>query len=285
MTEGAGPIGLVISDVDGTLVNKAKELTVETIDAVRRLRAAGVPFTLISARPISGVMPMVERLGITGPVGAFNGGTVFKADGSIAEQHHVDPDVVRGMTELAADYPVSTWFFANGHWYADTPDNPHVPREILSANQEPVITSDFTALYEHVDKITYVHDDPELLGRLTDEGQRRFGGRATVGQSQTYYLDVTDLAANKGTGIIALAAAHGVSLAHVAVLGDMNNDVPMFDLAGFAVAMGQAPDEVKARADAVTASNEDNGVAHAIDELLLPRIGAPERLRAEGGMA
>ena len=65
----------------------------------------------------------------------------------------------------------------------------------------------------------------------------------------------------------------------------MHNDVPMFDLAGFAIAMGQAPDEVKGRADAVTASNEDNGVAHAIDDLLLPRIGAPERLRAEGGMA
>jgi Cof subfamily protein (haloacid dehalogenase superfamily) len=285
MLEGTGPIRLVISDVDGTLVNKAKQLTPATIDAVRRLQASGVPFTAISARPVSGVMPMVAALGIEGPVAAFNGGTIFKADGSTVERHVIDPAVVRGMAELAASYPVSTWVFADGQWHTDTLDNPHVPHERISANQEPVVLADMSGLYDRADKVTYVHDDPELLGRLTAEGQHRFSGKATVGQSQTYYLDVTDLQANKGAGITALAAAHGVPLEQVAVLGDMHNDVPMFDLAGFAIAMGQAPDAVKARADEVTASNEEDGVARAIDTIILPRIGAPERLQQAGEAA
>jgi hypothetical protein len=285
MTEGTGPIGLVVSDVDGTLVDKAKRLAPETVDAVRRLREAGVPFTLISARPVSGVLPMVERLGIEGPAGAFNGGTLFAPDGGVVERHGIDPAAVRGMFDLVRGESVAAWVFADGQWHADTAANPHVGSERVSANQHEVVTPDMAALLDRADKVTFVSDDPDLLGRLTEEGVRRFGRTATVGQSQTYYLDVTDLKANKGDGVAALAAAYGVPLEQVAVLGDMHNDVPMFDRAGFAIAMGQAPEAVKARADAVTASNEDNGVAHAIDELILPRIGAPERLRAAGGHA
>ncbi len=284
-----GRIALVISDVDGTLVDRTKRLAPATVDAVRRLREAGVPFTIISARPPSGVLPLVTTLGIEGPVGAFNGGTIFKApeylkDGSTVERHTIDPDVVRGMFALVADAPVSAWVFSDGQWHADTLDNPHVPNERIAADQEPVVLTDMSALYDKADKVTFVSDDPALLGRLTREGHDKYGDKATIGQSQTYYLDVTDLAANKGTGVEALAKAHGVSLAQVAVFGDMNNDVPMFDLAGFSVAMGQAPTDVKARADAVSTSNDDDGVAHAIDTMVLPRLGVPARLQIQGGM-
>ena len=283
-----GRIALVISDVDGTLVDRKKRLTPATVDAVRRLREAGVPFTIISARPPSGVLPLVTTLGIEGPVGAFNGGTIFKADdyikdGTTVERHTIDPDVVRGMFALVADAPVSAWVFSDGQWHADTLDNPHVPNERIAANQEPVVLTDMSALYDKADKVTFVSDDPALLDRLTREGHDRYGEKATIGQSQTYYLDVTDLAANKGTGVTALAKAHGVALAQVAVFGDMNNDVPMFDLAGFSVAMGQAPADVKARADAVSTSNDDDGVAHAIDTMVLPRLGVPARLQVQGG--
>lgn len=283
MTEGTGPIGLVISDVDGTLTNHAKELTSEVIDAVRRLEAAGVPFTIISARPMTGVTPLATALGVTGPLAAFNGGTIFTLGGGVIERHTVAPEAIRGMAELAKGTPAATWIFAEDRWHADTLDNSHIQRERLSSFQEPVVTPDMTALFDRVDKMVLVHDDPAVLGPLTQEGQRRFGSIATVAQSQTYYLDITDLHANKGAGVTALAATAGVPLAQVAVLGDMWNDVPMFDIAGFACAMGQAPDGVKARADAVSTSNDDNGVAHAIDAFILPRIGAPERLRVAGG--
>lgn len=275
-----GRIALVISDVDGTLVNHDKQLEPGTADAVRRLREAGVPFTLISARPPSGVLPLVATLGIEGPVGAFNGGTLFRPDGSTIERHRIDPEVVAGMVELVRGEPVSVWLFADGRWHADTLDNPHVPHERISAAQEPTITADMAPLYGEADKLTIVCDDPELIGRLTAEGQERFGTRATVGRSQTYYLDVTDLAANKGAGVEALADAHGVPLAQVAVFGDMNNDVPMFDRAGFSVAMGQAPADVRARADEVSTTNDEDGVANAIDRFILPRLGVPARLQA-----
>jgi len=98
------------------------------------------------------------------------------------------------------------------------------------------------------------------------------GEAATVVRSQPYYLDVTAPHGNKGDGVTALAQAYGVSLDEVAVMGDQNNDLAMFKVAAFSVAMGQAPDNVRAAASVTAASNEDDGVADAIDRLILPRL-------------
>ena len=266
-------IGLVISDVDGTLVTKNKELTAGTIAAVHRLRAAGLPFTLISARPPSGLLPLARQLGLTEPLAAFNGGTIFKADGTVTEHHIVPEDVVRGLFDLAGATSAVPWIFADGVWHARVMEGVHVEHERRASCQEPRQTIDMTPLFGRVDKLTWVSDDEPMLRDLTARAQAKFADRATIGQSQTYYLDVTHLQANKGAGIAALAHNARVALADVAVLGDMPNDLPMFARAGLAIAMGQAPADVKTAARYTTSSNEEDGVAHAIDTILLPMIG------------
>jgi hydroxymethylpyrimidine pyrophosphatase-like HAD family hydrolase len=129
-----------------------------------------------------------------------------------------------------------------------------------------------TPLFGEVDKLTWVSDDQSLLEDLQAKMRDSFGGDATIGMSQTYYLDLTHPMANKGDGVATLARIAGVDLATVAVLGDQYNDVPMLERAGIAIAMGQAPEPVKAHADYVTSSNDEDGVAHAIDTILLPML-------------
>ncbi len=264
-------IKLVVSDVDGTLVDHDKKLRPATIAAVARVRAAGIGFTVISARPPSGVLPIADALGLDDPIGAFNGGTVFRRGGAVMEEHPVPEAAAHGMLELARGSGAGVWLFADGQWHADTLDNPHVPRERISANQEPAIIGDFAPLAARAGKITFVSDDPPVLARLIEQGRARFGDQATIALSQTYYLDVTALAANKGNGVAALARAAGVDLAEVMAIGDMPNDLPMLERAGLPVAMGQAPDEVRAVAEWVTASNDEDGVARALDRLLAER--------------
>ncbi len=270
----SGRYRLVISDVDGTLVNRDKKLTPGVKVAVERLKAAGVPFTLVSARCPLGVQPLIEALDVKGPVAAYNGGTIFIAGGEVIERHTIPTEVTRGVLAMAGSEPVSIWVFADGVWHADTVDNPHVARERLSANQAPTIVSDFAQFAARAEKLTLVSDDAPLLARLATEAIGKYGDQATIAQSQTYYLDVTATVANKGNAIAALARAHGVPLEEVAVFGDQFNDVPMFDRAGFSVAMGQAPDGVKAKADAVSTGNDQDGVAVAIDRYILG--GIPE---------
>jgi hydroxymethylpyrimidine pyrophosphatase-like HAD family hydrolase len=101
------------------------------------------------------------------------------------------------------------------------------------------------------------------------------GTRATIARSQPYYLDITHRLANKGDGIAALAKAAGLDLTQVAALGDMPNDLPMFARAGLSVAMGQAPADVQAAADATAATNEQDGVADAIMRFVRPRTDTP----------
>lgn len=265
----APAVTLVISDLDGTLVDKQKKLSQATIDAVDRLRAAGIGFTIISARPRSGMMPIAAALDLDAPMGAFNGGTIFHRDGTVLMQQRIDPEIVHAMFALVGDAAVDRWLFADDHWHASTDHGLHVDHERIASDRAPIVTTDFTPLYDRADKLTFVSDDPVLLGGLHDRARAAFGDRATVAQSQTYYLDVTALRANKGDGIAQLAAAMHTPLGGVAVIGDQYNDLPMFARAGLAIAMGQAPAEVRAQARYTTASNEDDGVAHAIDEIVL----------------
>jgi len=262
----------VISDVDGTLVNHDKKLTPPTIDAVARLQAAGVLFTIISARPPSGIAFLVEALHPTGPIAAFNGGTIIGPDGSILERHRLYPAAVEQSFAIAEGSGATPWIFAQGRWHITDPGNPHVPHEIISSAQQPVVDSGMTALFDEVDKLTWVSDDHDLLLDLQAKMRAAFGGKATIGMSQTYYLDLTHPLANKGDGVATLARIAGVDLQSVAVLGDQYNDVPMFERAGIAICMGQAPEPVKAKADYVCLSNDEDGVANAIDTVLLPML-------------
>lgn len=265
------PIRLVVSDVDGTLVDGKKQLRPAVIAAVDRLGAAGIGFTIISARPRSGMMPIADALSLDVPMGAFNGGIIFRRDGAVLVHDCIDPAVVKGVFDLAEGAAVDRWLFAEDRWYATSDQGVHVQNERIASNSEPVLTDDFSPLYDRADKVTFVSDEPEILADLLTRAQGHFGERATIGQSQTYYLDVTATKANKGDGVAALAHAFDVPLEAVAVLGDQYNDLPMFARAAWSAAMGQGPEAVRAKADFVSASNDADGVAVAIDRLLAER--------------
>jgi Cof subfamily protein (haloacid dehalogenase superfamily) len=260
---------LLVSDVDGTLVDRNKRLTPGTVDAVARLHAAGVGFTIISARPRSGIMPLADELELDEPIGAFNGGIVFRRSGEVLEHHCIDPAAARAIWAMVGDAPVDRWVFANDRWYASTDQGLHVDPERVSSAQDPVIVDDFDALLDRADKITFVSDDPAMLGDLTKRLADAWGERATIAQSQTYYLDITAIAANKGAGIAALATSFGVPLEQTAAIGDQANDLPMLARAGLAIAMGNAPDAVKAHAHQVSKANDEDGVAWAIDHFII----------------
>ena len=268
------PIQLVVSDIDGTLVRDDKSLAGTVVAAVSRLQAAGIPFSLISARPASGMLWIAERLRLHGAIAAFNGGTILRPNGAILSAERLDPACAARTLTLLDQPGVAPWLFTDGHWYARRPDQAHVPRERLAANLDPDYVADFSHLLARVDKIVGVSDDHALLARLEPLVGDALGTTATVARSQPYYLDVTARRANKGDGLVALAAAAAVPLDRVAVIGDQRNDLPMFARAGLTIAMGQGPAEVRAAARHVTRSNEEDGVAHAIDEIILPRAAA-----------
>ena len=266
------PIRLVICDIDGTLVRHDKSLPQENIDAIKGLLARGVAVSLISARPIAGMKPIIAALGLTGPFAAFNGGTVFDGADAVLATQQIPAGTAQALLAQFTAAGVTRWLFTGGRWLTSDLANPHTQRECISSGLEPE-SDDMIAAAAQADKLVAVSDDPALLARIEARAINTVGDAASVVRSQSYYLDVTARGANKGQGITALAAAFGLRLDQVAVLGDNANDVSMFRRAGLSIAMGQAAPEVQAEADFVSTSNEHGGVADGIERFILPRLG------------
>ncbi|WP_287811865.1 Cof-type HAD-IIB family hydrolase [Pseudomonas sp.] len=264
-------IRLVLSDMDGTLLLPDHSIGPRVLDAVGQLREAGVAFSLASARPPRAMLDIVRTLGIDVPFAAFNGGTLARPDGSVLERHSVDRRAVDTSLALFARHPVAIWLFADDQWLLTSPDAQFLQKEIDALGYGYVQVEDFTPYLDRVDKIVATCGDFELLARLEHELGGLIEGQALAARSQSYYLDVTALLANKGDALASLAGHLDIPLDQTAVLGDGGNDVAMFKRAGLSVAMGQADDAVKAHADHVTASNREQGVADAIRDLILPR--------------
>ena len=166
---------------------------------------------------------------------------------------------------------VDAWVFADGGWFLRDPGGAKVDREAQTVGFGPTAVDGFGMMLERVDKLVGVSDDPARLSSIEAEARTRLGRVANVERSQPYYLDITHPLANKGQAVRALAGRLNVDLRQTAVIGDMTNDIAMFRVAGLSIAMGQAPAAVKAEADAVTGSNEEEGFVAAVDRLVIPR--------------
>ncbi|MFM5893103.1 MAG: Cof-type HAD-IIB family hydrolase [Novosphingobium sp.] len=267
-----GPIRLLVSDIDGTLVRHDKGLPEENVTVIRAAVARGLKVSLISARPAAGILPIAAELGLEGPFGAINGGTIFDAAGAEMCSAQVPADLARQLIDLYAKAGVTIWLFATNRWLTTDLGNSHSPREVLSSGLQPEAVTDFADYLDDADKVVAVCDNPVEMTALEAQARAIVGSAATLVRSQDYYLDCTALAANKGDGVTRLAEMFGVPLAEVAVIGDQGNDVAMFRVAGLAIAMGQSNAAVQAEADCIAASNEDAGVADAIRRFILPRL-------------
>jgi Cof subfamily protein (haloacid dehalogenase superfamily) len=261
-------IALVVSDVDGTLVTHDKRLTDGARRAVRRLHDAGILFTITSSRPPAGMRFLVEPLTITLPMGPFNGSSIVDPQLKPVEQHLIPADAARRAIELLDQFAVDVWLFANEQWIVRRDDGKYVPHERNTIKFDPVFADDFAPFMPLACKIVGVSDDPTLLKRCEAAMQDALGSDASVIRSQAYYLDITPPGYDKGTFVQAMAKRLSIPLNAIATIGDMQNDLAMFRVSGLSIAMGNATDDVKRQATAVTRSNDDEGFAAAVDMIL-----------------
>ena len=284
---------LLLADVDGTLVTKEKILTDRAKEAVRALRGAGVEFSVTSGRPPRGVSMLIEPLGITTPIAAFNGGLFVRPPGlEIIEQHVLKKDVVEAVIEIIEKHQLGAWLYRGNDWFVHERHGAHVDREEWTVKFPPTVVTSYDGKTDDVAKIVGVSDDLDAVAKCEQAVRAAFGvgvgtkkgtpqrdvsretdaaGKPTVSaaRSQPYYLDVTHPDANKGGVVGVLARMLKLRPEEIATIGDMPNDVSMFEKGGLSIAMGQSSDEVKGAAYEVTTSSEDEGFANAVERFIL----------------
>jgi hypothetical protein len=271
----AAKISLVLADVDGTLLTTEKVLTARAVEAVHELAAAGIAFAITSGRPPRGMAMLIAPLALRTPIAGFNGGVFVHPDLSVIESRTLDPGTAKKTVELILGQGLDAWVYTADEWLIRNPDAPHVAREAWTVKFDAKVVPTFTdAHLAHAVKIVGISDDLDLVAACEKLAQKTLGEKASASRSQPYYLDVTHPQANKGAVVATLSKMLNIPPAQIATLGDMPNDVLMFGKSGFSIAMGNASDEVKAQASAVTDSNEDEGFAKAVRKFVLCRSAA-----------
>ena len=262
-------IELLIADVDGTLVTPDKELTEKARAAVRKLHEASVAFAVTSGRPPRGMSMLVEPLAITTPIAGFNGGMFVHPDLSPLEVKALPaelvPQIVRAIDELGLD----VWIYQGSDWFVRNAEAPHVSREHMTVRFAPTVSTDLSRLTEGIVKIVGVSDDGPAVEACERRLRERFGDHVSAARSQPYYVDVTNLGANKGAVVQRLSRDLEVPPEKIATIGDMPNDVLMFARSGMSIAMGNASPDVQRAARYVTGSNAEEGFAEAVERFVL----------------
>jgi Cof subfamily protein (haloacid dehalogenase superfamily) len=271
----SSPVALVLTDVDGTLVTHDKVLTARAKDSIQRLRDRGIRFAITSGRPPRGMKMVNDALHLDTPIAGFNGGVFTRPDGAIISSRTLSREAAEKALEIIRKHKLAAWLYTAEDWYVPDSIGLHVARETWTVKFEPTVERDFGPFLDQAVKIVGVGDDVAIVAACEEECQEALNSTASAARSQPYYLDVTHAEATKGGVISQLSRTLEIPPEQIATLGDMPNDVLMFEKSGLSIAMGNASDEVQARANFVTASSEEEGFAIAIEKFILKTSPAP----------
>jgi len=281
---------LIALDLDGTTLNSKKEMAPETLDAIKKAQEQGHIVMAMSGRSYKGIKRTLDQYNLDCPIGANNGTCLYEGDSILHlitlsnQQTAQTMEVLEkecipyNITTDKGTYAPRTWderlatmltsgrvpeeFKQNPHYKMFT-TSPHVHGHFFFDDSSEILNdNEFTFI-----KILMVTLDPEQKKRVYQS--LSLIKEVMVLSSSPFNLEMTHASGSKGKGLEFMARHHGISMKDTIAIGDEMNDVPMFQVAGLAIAMGNAEDEVKQHSHVVTLTNDEHGVAHAIKKYVL----------------
>ncbi len=275
------PIRLLALDIDGTLLTPRGDLTPRNSTAINRARQSGVQIALVTGRRFNSARELVQRLELDVPLVSHNGALTKNIETlETLDYHPLDTEIARsiiaigrecGMDMICCDDPDGL-----GKMVMEgvSEDNTSL-RRYLDKYRDSVV--DVSDLLEYVD-----HPPIQMMfsGRCDPMDEFAEGLKSAIGERiqlfKTRYrsvdltiLDALSVTASKGASLAMIAQKHGVAREEIMAIGDNHNDLTMLRYAGLGVVMANAEDELKQMRFKLTASNEEDGVAEAIDRYIL----------------
>nr|WP_229044838.1 Cof-type HAD-IIB family hydrolase [Eggerthella lenta] len=259
-------------DLDGTLTNSRKEVTPRVRDAVRRTALAGVHVILASGRPVVGMAHVADGLGLDevgGYVLANNGSKIieWRSKETVFEAT-LPRKAVEEACAAARAFGVAALAYDENGLFSEDPAAPYVERERFNNSASATKVDDLAAAVTWDPNKAMVVGEPDALRPALEHLSKRLSGIADVFLSEPYFIEVTPLGIRKDAALGVLADQLGFGLDELMACGDGLNDIPMLACAGLAVAMDNAYPETKAHADWIAPSNEEDGVAAAVDRFV-----------------
>ena len=272
---------LLVLDVDGTLLNNAREISNRTLAALLKVQQMCVRIVLASGRPTYGLMPLAKTLELGnygGFILSYNGCQIIKAqNGEILFERRINPEMLPYLEKKARKNNFAIFTYHDDIIITDTPENEYIISEAVLNNQKIIKEDEFSTAVDFPPcKCMLVSNDEEALIVLEDHWRRQLNGTLDVFRSEPYFLEVVPCGIDKANTLGALMEKLNIKREEVIAIGDGVCDVTMLQLAGMGIAMGHSQDSVKVCADYVTASNEEDGVAQAVEKMILAEVHAAE---------
>ncbi|MDW7675091.1 MAG: Cof-type HAD-IIB family hydrolase [Bacillota bacterium] len=257
-------IKLIVMDLDDTLINNSLIVTDENKEAIAKAQEQGIRVTLATGRMYRSALPYAHELGISLPLITYQGALIKDPLSNETISHQPIPlsvaqEIILEIEELG--YHLNAYIndellvkelTLEAQYYQSVAK---VPMKVVGSLQQ--------GLTEGPTKLLIINDE-EKLDQLIEKWQQKFAGRLYITKSKPNFLEIMAANVDKGAGVKLLSKRLNISCQEIMAIGDSYNDLEMFACAGISVAMGNARDEIKAKATYVTASNEDSGVALAI---------------------
>jgi hypothetical protein len=269
------PYKLLVSDIDGTLVSGSGSVSALDREALARARNLGIQVSLSTGRGIKASLSIIDQLSLGSYHTFFDGALVSSpSQNEEAYVQPISPVTVSQMVELAHRHNLDLELYSASHYFAE--------RETWSTNAhreffgiEPTLV-DFTKLWEleRIIKGGLVTTNPQEADRAKEfctlfDTRLHFSWARTPAYPGVTFINILAPEVSKGRALEALASHLGIAVTEVIAVGDGSNDISLLTAAGLAIAMADAPDEVKAVADYVTLDVDHSGLAAAIERFLL----------------
>jgi hypothetical protein len=268
---------LVATDLDGTLLKlkNGNEISPITVEVIKKVKEKGVKFTFCTGRMFSSALPYAQELGIDVPLVTYEGALVrhpLKAE--TIYQRFLPLAEAKKIVEWAHEEGLALNAYYNDQLYIEEL-RPETKDYIERSKVKAEIVGNFVDFLDKDPiKLVALSFNEEQLKDFEEKVRRNLGDKVYVTRSLRSYLEFTHPEATKAHGLRALVDYLSLEPDEVMVIGDSYNDLAMFEVAGFAVAVGNAAAEVKAKADFVTENNEDEGVAEALLKFILENHNA-----------
>lgn len=263
---------LIAMDLDGTLNNDLKTIDPPTRASLMEAQRQGVRLLLASARPLPGLYRDRDALALANHGGllmAYNGGVIADAaTGAVLSATRMPFEAARDVLRLLESLPVTPILDDGARFYVTDRNGYKVDYECRNNRMTCAEVPNLADFLHFAPCKILMSTDPGGIKGVQAQIAAALPDGLTVVQTAPFYLEVIPSSVNKGLGLRAACAAIGLSPEEAIAFGDSENDIEMLHAAGMGVAMGNADDAVKAAAGRVTLSNNDNGIAAALAELL-----------------
>ncbi|HEY5425873.1 MAG TPA: Cof-type HAD-IIB family hydrolase [Candidatus Tumulicola sp.] len=261
---------LVAFDLDGTLIGRDLVLSARVRDAVARMRDAGVAGCLATGRMYRASVPYARELGFDAPIVCYQGAAIVDpASDEILYRAPLANAIVLRLVAAAESNGMHLQLYRNDEYYAES-RNRFSELYASLARVEPVIVPSLREAFAFSDatKAVVVADPPDAE-RYAERLAAELGGSAYVTRSLPEFVEILDPSVDKGDALRQVASRLGVPMEEVVAIGDSWNDAPLLAAAGFGIAMGSAPEQLRAIAKAVVGDVAHDGVAEAIERYVL----------------